>query len=138
MLEIKQLAKLVMDNLENYTEEVAEMVRDETDKIANKGVEELKVVNEPPATELGTANQYPRKSWSKYSSSWSIKDTSQGSKTSRTIYNKKYYRLTHLLEYGHATANGGRTRAFAHIKPIAEEIEKEYENNIEKRLKGGK
>ena len=44
---------------------------------------------------------------------------------------KPYYRIGHLLEFGHAKQNGGRTRAFVHIKPIADEMVKKYEKGIE-------
>lgn len=41
-----------------------------------------------------------------------------------------HYRLTHLLEYGHATRNGGRTRAFPHISKGADYAEKRIEELI--------
>lgn len=52
----------------------------------------------------------------------------------RVIYNKTYPGLTHLLEKGHATrGRKGRTRAFPHMKPTEEFVNKEFE----KRLKEG-
>lgn len=41
-----------------------------------------------------------------------------------------HYRRSHLLENGHATRNGGRTRAFPHISKGAEYAEKRLEELI--------
>ena len=46
-----------------------------------------------------------------------------------------YYRLTHLLENGHATRNGGRTRAFPHIQYGEEFAQKNYEEFIQEEVK---
>ncbi|HAE16018.1 MAG TPA: hypothetical protein DCG51_05650 [Erysipelotrichaceae bacterium] len=45
-----------------------------------------------------------------------------------------YHRLTHLLEFGHAKANGGRTTAFNFVKPINDTVEKRYREEMEKLL----
>lgn len=40
----------------------------------------------------------------------------------KVIYAKDpHYRLTHLLEFGHAKVNGGRTTAFSHWEPAERE-----------------
>lgn len=56
-----------------------------------------------------------------YAKSWTQKTGSAGSASERVrvIYNKEHYRLTHLLEHGHALRRGGRTygrvKAYPHI-----------------------
>ena len=77
-------------------------------------------------------------SWDKYNKGWAVKDETKKRKNPLAIvYNKTHYRLTHLLEKGHALVNGGRTRAFPHIAPVAEEAERELMENIRKGIENG-
>lgn len=55
-----------------------------------------------------------------------------------TVYNKKKPGLVHLLEKGHATLGGGRTRAYPHMIIAADEafalVEKELDKAIDRGL----
>lgn len=57
--------------------------------------------------------------------------------TEGRLYNDKNYRLTHLLEKGHALKTGGRTRAFPHIKPVEQEMTENFEKLIREKIEKG-
>ena len=67
------------------------------------------------------------KSW-QYGPSPYIKD-----KKAQIIYNKKHYRLTHLLEFGHKKRNGGAVTGEPHIAPARDKAE----NILVKKIKEG-
>ena len=93
----------------------------------------------PEASEGGSAIPMKRRTWNRYSSSWAVKTRSGVNFYHTTIHNRKHYRLTHLLEYGHKTRNGLNTRAFRHIEPIDIYCAERLEKNIPKIIqKGGK
>lgn len=65
-------------------------------------------------------------SWRNYNNGWEIrveKNKRRKSGLTAIVWNPKYYRLTHLLEKGHAKVNGGRTKAYEHIAPIEKAAE---------------
>ena len=109
--------------LSNYADATEETCKEAISATAKETVNELRNVHVSGAEKYG--------SWDNYRKSWKSKKTNKGLET--TIYNEKYYRLTHLLEKGHAFKNGGRAKAFPHIAPIAEKAEE----SLLKKVKNG-
>ena len=101
------IAKELEDILKDYIEEVGE----KSDKV-------LKTAASDTAKDLRSTS--PKRTGA-YASSWAVK-TQNGVGGSKTyiVHNKKYYRLTHLLENGHVIRNKkgtyGRAPAHPHIK----------------------
>lgn len=121
-----QLAKEIEQALADYagvTEEACEKGVSET---ANDAVKALRSAHPSGSGQYG--------SWDKYNKGWKVMQTKTDKRYHRkaTIHNATDYQLTHLLEKGHAKVNGGRTRAFPHIAPVAEKCEDELVRNIRK------
>ena len=62
-------------------------------------------------------NKTSPKRTGKYAKNWAQKEDkkSRGWAYARIVYNKKHYRITHLLEHGHKKVNGGSVTARPHI-----------------------
>ena len=105
---MQDIASEITKALSEYTSEVeAEMDMIKSD-VADETVNMLKA-NSP----MGRRG--------KYAKGWRMKKDGTG----YYVYNATDYRLTHLLERGHAKANGGRTKAQSHIAQAEREaIEK--------------
>lgn len=118
----KEIAS-ILDDFKNVTEEAAEAGVMDT---AQKAVADLRAAHPSGSGQWG--------SWSEYNSGWTMKKEKKVKTTKAIVHNKTKYQLTHLLEKGHAKTNGGRTRAFPHIAPVAEKAEDELVLNILKRV----
>lgn len=115
---MNDLASLIAQSLTEYSEEVEAELEKEKEAIAAEAVQELKMKS-------------PNGQRGKYAKGWrkTKKDTGW------VIHNKEY-RLTHLLEKGHAKRDGGRTRAQPHIKIVEERVIKRFEESIVKKVQG--
>ena len=84
--------------------------------------------------ELHTAGTFKGK---KYRRSWQFRNATTGDMIGVTVFNKKHYRLAHLLEFGHANRNGGRTKAYPHIAPINDKVGDIFQSKMEALLGKG-
>lgn len=110
------LADAVVSALKEYGNVTIDVLEAAVEKTTKETVKQIKA--NAASTFKGTG---------KYAKSWSSKKQAKGGRGTygRVIYAKPpYYRLTHLLENGHAKVNGGRVEGRAHIAP-AEEAAKE-------------
>ena len=108
--------------LSDYTTDVEKALDEAARKIALSGAKELK-----------KTSPKRKKNGGKYARSWGV----QKQKDKQIIRNKKHYQLTHLLEFGHATRDGGRTRALPHIASVEERVNKDYEEEVKRQIKKG-
>lgn len=122
--DFEKTVEKVLEEWAQVTEEAAAQGVIET---AEKAVAELHQAHPAGSGEYG--------SWNDYNAGWTREKLKiKGEAYSETIYNKTKYRLAHLLENGHAKLNGGRTRAFPHIAPVAEKAEDDLFKNIKKHI----
>lgn len=122
-IDIDQLSLTVMAELRAYGQATYEQVEKAVEETAQETVNELRITSP-----VGPTGDYA-KSWRKKRD-----NTAKGRrKFNMIVYAKKPdYRIAHLLEFGHAKKNGGRTRAFPHIKAAEETAIKRLENKIRK------
>ena len=117
--------KTTIDNLDKAFMEVLNQYKDACHANADEAVT---YTAKEAAKELRNANPSGSgkyRSWKEYNKGWTVTQTKRDKREhkSATVHNKDHYQLTHLLEKGHALTQGGRSKAFPHIAPVAEKAE---------------
>ena len=118
------LADAVMEGLHEY----AALVTDDMKKAVREAGKTVK--QEISATA-------PRDTGA-YAKSWAIKSVKETSDSLEVVvHSRKRYRLTHLLEHGHAKRGGGRVAGRPHIAPAEQKGIEQLEREIERSLRNG-
>lgn len=124
----EEVEKAITEYLENYVEDIEEDVEDTTNSVVKEAKQEL--IQTSPRS--GVARD------TKYYKGWAIKNggrTRKGRYYSKVLWNKTNYQLTHLLEFGHATRNGGRTTPQPHIRKVEEKYGAKFADLLEKKIR---
>ena len=118
---VDQLASAVNEALSEYTDELAIVVKETAKEVADKTATQLK-------------GSSPKRIGG-YAKSWRAKVMSESTDNLEvTVYNARWYMLTHLLEHGHAKRGGGRVAGKLHIAPAEEYAVNELEAAIKRGL----
>jgi len=124
-ISIDQLANEIAKGLADYSQDVVEKVNVSSEKVGKAAVKKLKQTS-------------PKKT-GKYAKSWTMTTERAVGQPHRRIVHAKtpHYRLTHLLEHGHAKVGGGRVERRSHIGPAEEEVIREFTREVEEAIKRG-
>ena len=117
------LASAIMQGLKEY----ADLATDDMKKAVKKaGTDARKGIQENAPVKSGA-----------YKKSWAVKTMKESANSLElVVHSRNRYQLAHLLEFGHAKRNGGRTRAYPHIAVAEQRAVKLLEKEIEKALSG--
>ena len=116
VIEIDALASEIQGVLDNYNSQIIKGVKKET----KRAMKDL-VTNTKADAPVGKRKQHYKDSIT----SKKVIENNDGL-IMRWYVKGSDYRLTHLLENGHATRNGGRTKAFKFVSKNVDRIETWY------------
>jgi hypothetical protein len=121
-----EVSEVIKGLLDSYATEVRSKIATTSEEIAVQCAQRLRQ-NSPSRT-------------GKYKKGWAVKEmrTSQVGMSTWVVHNKKHYRLTHLLEFGHKARGGTRiVGKRPHIKKAEEWANKEFPKELENNLRKG-
>ena len=119
---IDQMAHVIMEGLQEYADLAAEDMKAAVKKAGNSAKKDIEA-NAPEKTGA-------------YKKSWAVKTVRENDNAMEVVvYSRNRYQLAHLLEFGHALRQGGRTRAFPHIAPAEERAAEMLVREVEAALK---
>ena len=124
----ENLEKKLQEYLTQCKEDIDEEVVETTNTVIKEAKQEL--IQTSPRS--GIARN------TKYYKGWAIKNGGRTRKKhyyGKTIWNRTNYQLTHLLEFGHATRNGGRTQAQPHIRKVEEKYGTKFADLLENKIR---
>lgn len=124
-IDIDDLTDAIAEELSKYSQEVVEKINLSSEKVGKAAVKQLKKTS-------------PKRSGI-YAKSWTMKTSKYyGEPNIQKIHVREpHYRLTHLLEHGHAKVGGGRVEGKPHIRPAEEMVIKEFTREVEEAIKNG-
>ena len=124
-ISIDQLAQAISESLSEYTEDLVKEIDVISNKLSKETVAKLKITS-------------PKDS-GKYAKSWRVTTEKKlGQPDTRIVYvASPHYRLTHLLEHGHAKVGGGRVQAIPHIGPAETELTEKFTREVEGVIRNG-
>lgn len=122
-------------NLSKAVEEILGKYGDEVFDVLGKAIKET---SEEARDELRSVQTFSPKGHPSgdYSKSWDYEQKRVSRlQTESIVYNEEHYRLTHLLENGHALRRGGRTYgqapAYPHIAPVNDKAQQNVIKKVE-------
>lgn len=132
---IDKLSSTIMKYLTEYKEDIEEDVKEVANKNTKEAQKELKQIS-PRADRTVKLRGGTTVVSGSYAKSWSIKNGKKAKDIySRIVYNKEHYRLTHLLEFGHANRDGSRTKPIAHIRTTEDKYREKFIEELEVKIR---
>jgi len=122
-IKVEQFANEMTDLIKQYTTDMSDKVSALIGETAEDVLEEV-IATAPIRT--GT-----------YAEGFKITKKDDYYRTRRVVWNKKDYALVHLLEFGHALWQGGRSPAIPHLRPAYEKYGRRLPDDIKKLIKRG-
>lgn len=116
---VDKLSDEIKNILLEYSGNLQRNINEITPRVGEAGVKALRQESKKAFYRTGN-----------YSKGWKLKIAKSNGRVTAIIHNAKAPGLPHLLEYGHANRDGGRTPGKIHIKLVEEQIIKNFEDAV--------
>ena len=120
----------------NFSQQMKSILNGYSDSLCRAIGETIQEEAEAAVDELKATSPRRKKKGGRYARGWNVQTFNGRTYTEAEIHNKQY-QLTHLLENGHASRNGGRVDPRVHIAPVEEEAVDNVVKKIEQLIENG-